>query len=377
VKGRKGVYPLSGDDDTERPDATLAADTPKDKAPGRVRSMKRVHAGQKLKREEYRRLPDTQEALQAVGLCGRKNRTYRVKWTDPETGQKRFKTFLHEADCVRHFESVTLAIDPGAEMDRAVEYEYCHRRPLKSSQRRNRVDNRHQPACQFHGGAAPFGPAAAKWGKGKQVAGKYSRILGGNYLAAYEASLKSGDVPNLREQIALVEAREDALVRMVEAKRREMGDAPAAWRQAAVLVKKCRRELDVPHMRLLLSSGSMDGFLSPFEDLEKLLVLGGETDALWDDLLRNVIPSKRKLVEVQNRMTSTSEEFVPVEETLATAARMVDLVRKCFGLHANMKLFVTELQAILLGANYLDKAGVIDMSAIPDEEEGDDGEGVM
>ena len=189
--------------------------------------------------------------------------------------------------------------------------------------------------------------------------------------------MRGEEIPNLREQIAIVEVREDELFRMIADRQRELGDGPTAWRTARKLVERCRAELGVEHMRLLVASGSLDGFVGPFGELERLLTVGAESDTAWEDMLKSVIPARRKLVETQNRMAATSEAYVPVAEMMVVSARMIDLVRRCFGIvHPGLAAFVDGMEEILSGASPSRPSGLLEMKRIPSGDREDEGGGV-
>lgn len=334
-------------------------------------------------------LPDEKAPLQAAGFCGRKNRCWRVSYIDA-SGIHRLKTFAwRTGDPLRpakvqtadEFLDEVREHDPDPKLVKYRPHEYCHRRPTRESTTiYGHPGAKRRPFCEVHGAKAKRGPASPSWGTGKSPAGKYSTVLRGNYLRAYEDSMRGEEIPNLREQIAIVEVREDELFRMIADRQRELGDGPTAWRTARKLIERCRAELRVEHMRLLVASGSLDDFMGPFGELEKLLTVGAESDTAWEDMLKNVIPARRKLVETQNRMAATSEAYVPVAEMMVVSARMIDLVRRCFGvIHPGLAQFVDGMEEILSGASPLRPSGLLEMKRIPSgdrEDEGTDGGGV-
>lgn len=328
-----------------------------EKNPKRVAASRKAVAARKPNQAAIAALPDEQEALQAAGLCGRKNRAWRVDYHEPRPADDpdqpdrrlhRIKTFTTREKAEAFLGEVALPQDPEAEMRKNGKYEWCHERPTKQ-QAAKQLEGR-KPACKVHGGLNPRGPASHMWGSGEALPGAYSGVLGGNYLAAYHRALQSGELPNLREQMALVGVREDELVRMIAERRRELGDVPTAWRRAQALAKACRRVLGTGATKLLVASGGLDEFLGPFGELEDLLAKGASHDAQWDDLLKNVIPAKRRLVEVENRMVAASEAFIPIEEAMATSARMIEAARIVFGAQGDlMNRFVTLLEDVLVG----------------------------
>lgn len=349
-----------------------------EKNPKVVAASRRGVEARKPNQAAIAALPDEPGALQAAGLCGRKNRAWRVDYHEPreDLGRAlhRIKTFTTREKAEAFMAETALPADPNAEMRKNGKYEYCHERPTKQ-QAAKQLQGR-KPACKVHGGMNPRGPASHMWGKGESLPGAYSGVLGGNYLAAYHRALRSSELPNLREQMALVRVREDELVRMIAERRRELGDVPTAWRRAQALAKTCRRVLGTGATKLLVASGSLDEFLGPFGELEDLLASGAQHDAQWDDLLKNVIPAKRKLVEVENRMVAASEAFIPIEEAMATSARMIEAARIVFGAQGElMTRFVTLLEDVLVGRALREPVPInVTRVAIGDGEESEEAE---
>lgn len=297
-------------------------------------------------------VPDTPEGLQAAGLCGRKVRTWGVRYRDPATGDSKEKAYLTREDADDALK-LFRQHDSDAEVFQKRKHEYCHKWPPKTAAIKRKSGM--APPCDVHGGRLPRGTEASNWGgrgQSKSLAGTYSDVLGGNYLKAYERSLKSGELPNLREQIALVDAREDLLVRLIAERQKQKGDSPAAWRKIKELAAQCRAEIDCEHMRLLRASGSLDGLVGPLKALEELVTVGVEEDDAWQELFARVIPTRRRLVAEQDRMAKTSKMFVGVEEMMLMAARMIDLAGKLLRDQPHVIVALTDgLEKIFMGAD--------------------------
>lgn len=295
---------------------------------------------------------DNPEALQAVGLCGRPNKVWCLEWKNPEKDGKLWHRTFYQTQHALALEKLAVlraGVDPDARLNRRVRYDYCHAPPARIAVHLKRVPGSPPPACARHGANNKHGPAHPQWGKGSGPAGKYAKILTGNYLEAYAESLKSQELPNLLEQIALCDARERRMVELIEERKRERGDTPAAWRRAKELVAQLGKALRADDMKLLRASGSVDAVLAVFGQLEEFIAEGVAEDAAWETLLGQVLPLRRKLTEAQHRLVATHQMYVPVTEVLITAARMVDAARKRFGPTPTFSEFSDDMEQILVG----------------------------
>lgn len=162
--------------------------------------------------------------------------------------------------------------------------------------------------CRWHGGTTPRGLAHPA-----TTHGRFSKDLPTRILADYEAARTDPDLVALREEIAVVTAREADLARRVDT-----GEAGALWtaaQRAMANFRAAQRADDAPAAAAAL------------RDLERGLAIGVEDYAAWDELLK-VIDLRRRLADTERRRLEAIQESLSVERALLFASALVSAVRK-------------------------------------------------
>lgn len=255
--------------------------------------------------DRFAHLADEEDALQAAGLCGAPNR-------------------------------------PGSR------WRFCHAQQ-KTKGRPTRPSPGHKRRCRRHGGSVPVGPANPAWGKSPpnklpetppSPAGRYSTILGGRYLEAYEASRGSGELPDLVEQIALCDAREARLVEVIEDRRRGRGETGQGWKSAQRWVREARR-----HM----AAGDVEAFQGAMSELAKVVEGGAGEEVAWDEFRRNAM-TRRHLVDTQRKLVGAIGGYVSVIELVGIAAAFVAMLRESVLDRAVLAKLLEGVERVMSGA---------------------------
>ena len=173
----------------------------------------------------------------------------------------------------------------------------CKRPPAKGRTR-----------CRLHGGASPRGLASPH-----TKHGRFSRDLPARMLDMYEAALADEDLIALREDIALVTARELDLLRRVDS-----GESGTAWKEAGAVLRD--------HGRAVRAGD--DAKAEAALDRLREIIDGGATDAAaWRELL-TTIEQRRRLAETERRRLVDLDQLISHERALLFATALLDAVRR-------------------------------------------------
>ena len=152
----------------------------------------------------------------------------------------------------------------------------CKRAPVRGRRR-----------CRLHGGATPWGPASPHW-----RTGRHSRVLSRLGLGrAYQRAINDPEMVNLREEIAVVDARV-----------------------------------------LLL--------------LESLATAGAGDDRTWAKIYE-AIELRRRLTETQSRLLERLDGTLTGDQVIAFVAVLAGLVKEYVPDPAALKALLGEMEAIL------------------------------
>lgn len=162
--------------------------------------------------------------------------------------------------------------------------------------------------CRMHGGTAPRGLAHPS-----TQHGRFSKDLPTRLAADYEAALRDPELLALREEMALVQAREADLVRRVST-----AEAGASWetaRKAMAQFRAAQRADDAISAAAALRT------------LETALGDGAEDYAAWDELLKT-IEARRKLADTERRRLEALEQSFNRQQGLLLVGALQDAVRR-------------------------------------------------
>lgn len=161
--------------------------------------------------------------------------------------------------------------------------------------------------CRMHGGASLAGPASRTWRDGR-----HSKVLPKRLLADAQASLADPDRLAMAEELAVVDARINDILRRVE-----RGESGALWKQLRrtwSAFETARRSRDT------VATGTA---------LETIggLITGGHADhAAWNDVM-SLIRDRQRLVESERKRLVEDRQVIAVEQALGMMGQLVDAVR--------------------------------------------------
>jgi hypothetical protein len=174
---------------------------------------------------------------------------------------------------------------------------YCMKSPVAA---RNR--------CRLHGGRSPRGIASPHFKDGK-----YTIELGGELSRRYQQALGDEKLLELRDEIALLEARIAELLKRVDT-----GESGATWR----LIRTTYNNL-----RKAASANDQQKFAEELNELGRLITKGHSDYTTWDDIFKSVTV-KRKLAESERKHLVETKQMMTAEEAYATLSFVVSVIKE-------------------------------------------------
>lgn len=160
----------------------------------------------------------------------------------------------------------------------------------------------------MHGGTQPRGLAhhATK-------TGILSKDMPTRILADFEAARSDPDLVALREELALVQAREADLLRRVDT-----GEAGVLWQRIRAAMREFRRAQradDAPAAAAAL------------RDMEQAMDEGVQDYLAWQELLR-AIEQRRRLAETERKRLEAIQQTLSADRAMLWATALLDSVRR-------------------------------------------------
>src|SRR5690625_616309 len=167
----------------------------------------------------------------------------------------------------------------------------CQRYPLAGRER-----------CRLHGGATPRGKDLPQ-----TKTGRWSKDLPTRLAARYHEALKDSRLLELRDELALIDARLSELVAQLDG-----GEAGAIWAD----LMKARREFND-------ESSRRDAILTMLELIER----GAAEWQKWDDVLRT-IERRARIAESERRRLVEAQQMISVEQVNVLIAAVSSIIRQ-------------------------------------------------
>jgi hypothetical protein len=176
--------------------------------------------------------------------------------------------------------------------------------------------------CRMHGGKSPRGVDSPHFKHGR-----YSKSVPDRLVERYEAVLSDEERHDLRDEIALSEAKvADLLAGM------EHGESDKLWLRLRSMVAKMRaapKEKRAPILREML----------------RLIRQGGEEALAWKDV-QEWVHRKQRAVEADVRVAQVKQEMVGAEEVMALVAGILDVIRRHVEDQATRSAMAKEIRAL-------------------------------
>lgn len=177
--------------------------------------------------------------------------------------------------------------------------------------------------CYYHGGKTPTGKALPQ-----TTHGRYSKHLPTRMLAEYEGAQRDSELLNLREDIALLDARLSDLLKRVDS-----GESGKVWRElraAWKAVKRAPSEADATYA---------------IADLGSLIEHGCMDTQAWGEI-RELVEQRRKLVESERKRLIEMQQMMTAGQAQLLIARLYDVVSQHVRDRSTLAAIGAELQAL-------------------------------
>ena len=181
----------------------------------------------------------------------------------------------------------------------------CQRPPVAGRER-----------CRLHGGATPIGAGSPHF-----RTGRHSRYLPTRLAARYDEAQADQRLLELRDDIALVDARiADLLARV------DTGESGALWKQAQNAYQTMLREQ---------RAGNSAAATDHLRAVGDLLARGAEDHAVWGEIM-SLLDQRRRLAESERRRLLETDQMITAERVMVLIATVADIVKR----------YVTDRQAL-------------------------------
>lgn len=157
--------------------------------------------------------------------------------------------------------------------------------------------------CRMHGGKSLSGLEAPGW-----KTGRYSKHLPSRLAARYQESLDDQNLLELREEIALTDARiEDLLTRV------DTGEAGRKWQQMRSLLDQMQAA----------DSAKRQHYLG-----EIFAIIRGRDDyAAWDEV-HKLIAQRQRLSESERKRILDAQQYLTTQQAMALIGAILAVIRE-------------------------------------------------
>lgn len=162
--------------------------------------------------------------------------------------------------------------------------------------------------CRNHGGKSPRGIAHPSF-----KTGEWSKDLPSRIAPRYEQARNDPKLLELRETIAIVEARTaDVLSRV------DTGESGIMWKQIKTSYNA---------MRSAVQAGDQQEFLRLLNDMGRLINRANSDYEAWDEV-KSMMTMRRRLVESENKRLVQTKQMMTAEQAMAMLSYVVSVIRK-------------------------------------------------
>jgi len=197
--------------------------------------------------------------------------------------------------------------------------------------------------CYYHGGRTAIGPAHPGWKHGA-----YSKYLPKRYLHAFEMSLADPELSSMKYQLALLDAREQELLR-----RLDTNEAGVLWE----IVQRAAETLETA-----LEVGTKNVQQTLTADLLKNLKKWASNESLFGEIYK-IWELRRKLAETENKREERINAHLTLDDMTKMAAFLAGMLRR----------YVQDQKALRAASNELSeffgvyRAPVIEAEVVQDD----------
>lgn len=172
----------------------------------------------------------------------------------------------------------------------------CHQSPVSGRER-----------CRMHGGAQPRGLAHHR-----TTHGRFSKDLPTRLLADYEAALADTDLIAVREELAILSARELDLMRTIDS-----GESGETWKRLMTGWRK---------FEAAQAARDGDEMAAALRMIGETIERGASDRAAWRELC-DTIEARRRLAETERRRLVDLRQMITSERALLLITALTNSVR--------------------------------------------------
>lgn len=225
----------------------------------------------------------------------------------------------------------------------------CTAQSKRSGEQCRRRAMRGRSVCLMHGGRSRAGIAHPNF-----RTGKYSRdILASNLEADYRRSLEDPRLMELRDDIAILEARERELLRRL-AEDSDSAESSTRWNQTRLMFRQFKQARARDDDRTAAWA---------LGELERLIIDGDGEARLTDDLQR-LIGNKAKLIEAEHKRQMDGEGYYTPERVMGMMTLVASAARETIRDSQTLATFAERLRRVTVGAlgdgETVEAGGVVD-----------------
>ena len=183
--------------------------------------------------------------------------------------------------------------------------------------------------CYHHGGRTPIGP-----GSPHLRTGQYSKFLPSRMAADFNAAMGDPDLISLRKQIATVDARIIDVLKRVDT-----GEAGVIWQAAQAAMARFDREW-------VKKDG--DGMEAALADMRRHITQGVSDWATWRVVVGELIESKRKLIESEQKRLTLAHESLTADRAMLLLTQVIQILQRHIPDRRILGAIAADIQGTLL-----------------------------
>lgn len=190
----------------------------------------------------------------------------------------------------------------------------CQQRPMPNGR------------CYMHGGPTPVGIALPQF-----RTGRHSKYMPARLIERYQASLSDPELLNLRDDIALIDARLTALLERVD-----IGESATLWEQVSDAWDAYQRVRGNGTKTEVEALGLVDW----------LIRRGTNEYRAWAEV-QTAIEQRRKLTDSEQKRLVAMQQMVTAEQALGFVAALQDSVRRHVSDRAILQAIALDMAALV------------------------------
>ena len=228
----------------------------------------------------------------------------------------------------------------------------CKGKSRQTGLRCRRPARLHSDYCRYHGGNVKGKTLGMRSGQFKH--GKYSKLLPKKLSETYERGLQDPRLLELREEIALIDAR---LAEITE--RLGTGESDKTWFDL--------REVWKDFLTAIKQGNATEqNILLPY--INKLVTQGASDAAIWAEMSK-LVEQRRRLSESEQKRQQVAQQMIAVESVMILMSATITALKESVTLYADQETasrilnHASESYSKLVGPGIGDSRRIIDVQA--------------